>query len=63
MADTLAELGIGYDVTNAFSGRQGVSYAAGAAATTVTGAYATTALGFHFFQACEASERTSNFYR
>jgi len=62
MAETTGEVGIGYDVTNAFSGRQGVSYAASNAPVTVTGAYATTALGFHFFQACEASEGTSNFY-
>ena len=62
MAETMGVVGIGYDVTNAFSGRQGVSYAASNAPVTVTGAYAATALGFHFFQACEASEGTSNFY-
>jgi len=55
-------VGIGFDVTNAFSGRMLGNY--NASATPVMGDYATTALGFHFFQACEASwnATTMTFY-
>lgn len=60
MTDNTGEIGIGYDVTNAFSGRQGVSYIT--VGNMVSGSYATTALGFHFFQACEAAAGSANFY-
>jgi hypothetical protein len=59
--DNAGSIGVGYDATNAFSGRQGTNYNASAA--TVTGTYSTTAFGFHFFQACEVCDLTSsNFY-
>jgi hypothetical protein len=49
--------GIGYDVTNAFSGISGSSNLAGIVA--LIGTFSTTALGFHFMQACEAADQTS----
>jgi hypothetical protein len=55
-----SELGIGYDVTNAFSSRQGVNYTTDGC--TVVGSHSTTALGFHFFQACEAAEVSTTFF-
>lgn len=59
---TSARTGVCYDVTNAFSGLIGEHYSTGTFLT-IPSAYATTALGFHFFQAGEAAiTATPNFY-
>lgn len=47
-------IGVGYDATNAFSGRTASNYLAGP--LTLSGDFSTTALGYHFFQACESGE-------
>jgi hypothetical protein len=46
--------GIGYDVTNAFSGRMASNL--NPASITLSGDFSTTALGYHFFQACESGD-------
>lgn len=49
-------LGIGYDVTNAFSGQPGYTPKANTGSALAN--YATQALGFHYMSACEASNNS-----
>ena len=58
-------VGIGYDVTNAFSGRwTWGGFGAASLFSAAGGEYMASALGFHFVQACESAGNTNtyNFY-
>jgi hypothetical protein len=47
-------VGVGYDVTNAFSGIKGANQSV--TEVSMTSEFSTTALGFHFFNACESGD-------
>lgn len=62
ISDTASAIsGIGYDVTNAFSGREGVCSGTTISAG-VPAEFGTTALGVHFMQACESTTAGTSTY-
>ena len=58
----LAVAGVGYDVTNAFSGTLGATGGGSVGTESFVAEFGTTALGFHFFQAIEANSGVTSLF-